>query len=271
MRFVYIDEAGISAQEPVTTVAGVIIHADTQFVKTENAIRELFDEFVPNKLRPGFIFHATKLYSGTKKIDPVIWRDGARWGLLEGMMGLPKKLDLPVSVGMCRRGESIWNDRMPVERGDHAMALMLCLGLADRYLRHHTPDYEVGSMVMEDVGKNKQLLELIPKLLREKPITLEPDELYQSPEDIARGVVPDGEMAMTKIRDGIYWQSKQSAQFLQIADAWAFAWRLFLSSPSPDGARLMRAAFDGSCPPRDIFPMVHGANQFGWSASKKAI
>lgn len=42
MRFIYMDEAGTSAHEPVTVVVGVIIHADTQWVSAADLIRYHF-------------------------------------------------------------------------------------------------------------------------------------------------------------------------------------------------------------------------------------
>ena len=265
MRYIYIDEAGISANEPITVVASVIVHADSKFLVTEKEIDALFDKHVPDKLREGFIFHATKLYSGTARIEPGIWKDGARWALLEGMVALPKMIGLPVSVGICRRGQPSKIPKMRPEQSDHAEAFLFSISLADRYLRKYTREHEVGCMVVEDAGKTRKILDKIPDLLRSNPFVLPPEELASSGLPSPWGDKGSGEMMVEKIRDGIYWQDKKQARFLQLADAWAFAWRLFLSSPAPDGERLMRAAFGGRHPPRECFPSDVGANSFIWS------
>ena len=41
MRFVFLDEGGISSHEPVAVVAGVIVHADEQLVPLERELERV--------------------------------------------------------------------------------------------------------------------------------------------------------------------------------------------------------------------------------------
>jgi hypothetical protein len=61
VRFIYTDEAGISASEPVTVVAALIVHADTQWHKAANLINALLG-YVPKRYQEGFVFHATSIW-----------------------------------------------------------------------------------------------------------------------------------------------------------------------------------------------------------------
>jgi hypothetical protein len=65
MRFVYVDEAGTSAEEPVTVVVGVIAHADKQVMFAEGAINEVLGA-VPPKFKDGFVFHAKDVWGNER-------------------------------------------------------------------------------------------------------------------------------------------------------------------------------------------------------------
>lgn len=63
VRFVFLDESGISANESVTVVAGVIVHADLQWKEVEKALFDLADKYltatsgpagVPESIRKNF-------------------------------------------------------------------------------------------------------------------------------------------------------------------------------------------------------------------------
>ena len=60
MRFIYLDEAGISnpANEPYLVVAGVIIDADHQWMAVEPHLHVLAETCAPQPRRPNFVFHA---------------------------------------------------------------------------------------------------------------------------------------------------------------------------------------------------------------------
>lgn len=64
VRFVYVDESGISVNENTLVVAGVIIDADSQWSRVAQHLDQLVNEFVPHGQRNGFIFHATEFFTG---------------------------------------------------------------------------------------------------------------------------------------------------------------------------------------------------------------
>ena len=68
VRYVYADESGISINESFVVVAGVIIHADTQWNVVEKHIGELIEKYVAKEDRSGFCFHATDLFQGSGKV-----------------------------------------------------------------------------------------------------------------------------------------------------------------------------------------------------------
>jgi hypothetical protein len=73
VRLIYTDEAGTSAKEPVCVVASVIVHGDQQWRPLENEVQRIVKERVPSNLKEKFIFHATEVFSGGKKIDRLAW------------------------------------------------------------------------------------------------------------------------------------------------------------------------------------------------------
>ncbi|MGX4773891.1 hypothetical protein ACWAUC_29290 [Bradyrhizobium guangdongense] len=50
MRYIYMDEAGTSAKEPVSVVVGIILHADRQYVNAEARLDEAL-KLVPTELQ----------------------------------------------------------------------------------------------------------------------------------------------------------------------------------------------------------------------------
>jgi hypothetical protein len=71
MRYVYIDEAGISDNEPVAVVVGIIVNADRHYLRTEAALRFVLGK-VPTGLGPNFISHAKSIWGirDFEKIGP---------------------------------------------------------------------------------------------------------------------------------------------------------------------------------------------------------
>jgi hypothetical protein len=69
VRFIYTDEAGTSAKEPVTVVIGLVVNPDTQLLPATSEVDKIFAT-VPPQCRKTFEFHATSIW-GNKK-----YRDG---------------------------------------------------------------------------------------------------------------------------------------------------------------------------------------------------
>src|SRR5205809_1008760 len=68
VRFVFMDEAGTSAHEPVTVVVGLIADADKHVVSAEAAVLEALGA-VPAQFKDGFVWHATQVFGDAKFQD----------------------------------------------------------------------------------------------------------------------------------------------------------------------------------------------------------
>jgi hypothetical protein len=63
VRFVYMDEAGISSREPIVLVVAIIVDADRRWKRLESRIHEIAAErgVDPEQI----VFHAKDLFHGT--------------------------------------------------------------------------------------------------------------------------------------------------------------------------------------------------------------
>src|SRR6476469_7908741 len=67
-RYVYVDESGISSNDRVTVVAGIIVNADKQLKGIEERIEGIIAQYVPEEYQEWFSFHATDLFHGSGRI-----------------------------------------------------------------------------------------------------------------------------------------------------------------------------------------------------------
>lgn len=102
MRYIFMDEAGTSAKEPVTVVVGIIASADDHVLSAEALAHEMLGA-VPVGLRPGFKFHATQIY-GDKNYQDAGWSLTDRLELLFNMMSVPKRIGMAISLAAQWRG-----------------------------------------------------------------------------------------------------------------------------------------------------------------------
>lgn len=234
VRFVYMDEAGTSAEEPVTVVVGLIIHADRQSMFAEAAIREVLGA-VPEQFSKGFVFHATDVWGNPQYRDT--WSMADRMALLRAMMSLPKRIGIPISFGVVRRSSDDGVDHaklgMTKPQWQHNSAFITCIAAADKYIRTHADLTEVGTVVAEDVPEMRKFLKLAPQVLRNAPITLAPEHLIPSKLERELGYsVTERDFRVTRIRNSIHFVEKRDDPLLQLADACAFGLRRFLSDQS---------------------------------------
>ena len=104
MRFVYTDEAGISAKEPVTVVVGLVVHADKEWMRATDLVSEALTK-VPEKFRENFTFHATAVW-GSHKYRPD-WTFEDRLALLRRMMSIPNEVGCAIAFKESRRDNSL--------------------------------------------------------------------------------------------------------------------------------------------------------------------
>src|SRR5262245_60745155 len=103
MRIVYMDESGTNERQSNLAVCGCIIHGDTQFVPIENHLKSLVEKHIPEDKRECFYFHATDIYhgggTGCLFNDRQEWPDERRWAILDDLVAIPRKFNIPVCVG----------------------------------------------------------------------------------------------------------------------------------------------------------------------------
>ncbi len=216
VRFIYIDEAGISANEPVTVVVGIIVDADKYWRLAEAKMNQLLED-VPECFRQGFIFHAATI-SGSKKYHEK-WAKNDRLAFLQEMMSIPKQLNLPISLGIAHRNAPFPTThalpKMAKEKLQHMMAFYMCMHRADVYLRIRAGQNEVATIVAEDVPSMRRFLRMSLELVRDDPTLLEH--------------AIDPKEHVSRIIDTVHFAEKSHGPLLQIADACAYGFRRYFS------------------------------------------
>jgi len=238
MRYIYVDEAGTSENEPVTVVLGIIVHADTQYLDTERKLADVIGT-VPAELRGGFVAHATRVWND-QKLRPV-WSMERRIDFLRAMVGIVNDARIPFCVAMTRRTNR--GDPCGVlSRADfhHQWAFGLCIAHADRYVRERAGANEVATVVAEDCPEKRRVLRSAAKRLTDQPVRIR--ARVATIEGNRETVQQDGgaEYRIERVKDTIHFAAKTDGPFLQIADACAFAWRRFFNSQDL-GEELVRA------------------------------
>lgn len=233
MRYIYVDEAGTSEEEPVTIVVGLVVHPDYQLMQAEAAIQEALHA-VPQQFREGFCFHATEVWGSPKYKD--VWAQTDRMNLMHAMMFLPRRLGIPIALGMARRNSPqrfLERSTFAKFQEDHLIAFQLCLSQADRYIRLYGEISEVATVVAEDHPEMRRFLKVVPKALRDRSVILERGMFRKTEEDKNNGyVAQSGEIRATRIRNGVHFVEKDEDPLTQIADACAFGFRRYFAEQS---------------------------------------
>lgn len=227
VRYIFVDEAGISAKEPVSVVVGLTVDADRQLLFAETAVRDVLGG-VPPEFRGGFVFHASDIWGTRYRSN---WALADRLAVLRAMMMLPRRLGIPISVGMVRRGGSLGPAEMSVAEFDHVIAFHACITRADKYIRDHGAPNEVATVVAEDNPRMRRFLRNITKSegLR-AGFTLPPGMLKPTLAEQEAGFISqESENRISRIRHAIHFVEKGDDPMLQLADACAFGLRRFFS------------------------------------------
>jgi hypothetical protein len=166
------DEAGISnpKQEPFLTFAGIIVHADSKLNAIENHLERLIYRHIPARLREGFVFHATEIFSCGKTlkkqkpdfIGPWEWPLERRLKIADDLAAMIKKFDLPIAMGSIERAKFREDFDLPPEMttteevvAAHVSAFLNSAMIAEQWMRKNASD-ENCLLIVED---NKQARE----------------------------------------------------------------------------------------------------------------
>jgi hypothetical protein len=222
VRFLYLDETGISFDAPRVSVAGVIVHGDTQYPKIRERFDALIEENIPEDDRHNFTFHATDLYQGSDyyRRHRSEWPPERRLRVFNEIVKIIEDFVLPVVL------ES--HDRTTIEaivpntdRQDHtnfvqALGILGCLLKADAWLAKFSPN-ELAVVVHEDGTKAKSAIQSIIRNLRsdnfwKDGITHYVPELNP---DVIR-------TPLKRIVDTVHFVGRADSPTLQLADFCAF-------------------------------------------------
>jgi hypothetical protein len=243
VHFIYMDEAGTSAKEPVTVVAGVILHGD-QWSAAQQSLRETLDEYVPTELRQDFHFHAKEVFSGYRGTS---WDRFARQKLIAAVASIPRRSGMAIAFGSMRRTYTP-REATGVNTVDfhHAMSFNMCVQRANKYVRDWTPATEMATVVAEDVREKRRLLKAVLRLSY-PPIVVQ-GRVLPTEREVALGRITQTDGGpVDRIIDTVNFAGKHEAPLLQLADACAFVFRRFLSEQSL-GLELMTEMLGGPPP-----------------------
>jgi hypothetical protein len=214
MRMICLDESGISTNDPCAVVAGVIMHPGKQVKALDDYLRSMVEDYVPPELREGFTFHATEIYSGKKRFDKERWPMELRWKVLDELVSIPKKFDMPIVMGFVPKGK-LRRDYASFEQRDidlaaHAISFTIALVAANMYMQRRGDPDEMASVTVENSDHARTLIRTTHDFIRN------PAQVAQLPDEVAMYLPLD------RIIDAVTFAPKASSA-LQVADAVAFA------------------------------------------------
>src|SRR5574343_609906 len=106
VRVAFIDESGVSPNDPVVAVSAVIIKGDKQLSDVEDKLLSLIDTFIPASARNGFFFHASDIFSGNGFFaDRNLWPAERRFEILDSLADVIVSHELPVSHSSKNKAE----------------------------------------------------------------------------------------------------------------------------------------------------------------------
>jgi hypothetical protein len=237
VRFVFVDEGGISRDEPFAVVAGVFVHGDEQLIPLENELERLKQKHIPKEDQKGFVFHAKDIWSGTGKVfkDREKWPLLRRLAILHDLARVPCRFDIPIvyqdveraTFDMSDAAERAGREPTDFERhvAIHATAFCATILRSEETMRMKWRS-EVAQLVAED---NDQVRSLVRGS----------QEIFLDPSKAEGPVLPNHILPLRKIRGAVHFAKKSESRPLQLADICAFIIRGHLAK-HPRNAPLYR-------------------------------
>jgi hypothetical protein len=262
---VYLDESGISTNETITVVAGVIIDADKQWKAVSQYIDSLIEEYVPKEHRDGFVFHAKHLFHGSQIFDPSKYPPERRREVLKKLVEIPAKFYLPTVYGY---SDKWWfraaHERCPsrhrhrVSAVHHAVTYAFCAIAVERFMREHARPEEIATLIAENNEDARKAVKTIHHHLRGKALNAK--EATATFLRILRENGAGDYLPIRKIIDCVHFALKDEAILLQIADACAFTYRCYLEN-KPNTTELSEALMRNNLKALEPNKSEHGSVQ----------
>lgn len=226
VKFAYIDESGISINERISTVAGVIIDADAQWRRVEDHLHALVREYVPERHREAFKgFHTADLFHRPPRL--VVERPHEA---LKEILKIPAKFGLGVSFGFFRKPikkkpENQSQNERRIEASkqahtSHAVAFGMCFLGVEMFMQHHCPRNEIATLVAEN---NTETGKTVKRVASETGKKMDASARQMSLEMSLKieGTGQSFPIPMRRIVHSVFMAEKDEASLLQIADACA--------------------------------------------------
>jgi hypothetical protein len=218
VRLTYLDEAGNSPDEQHLVVGGVLVDGDRQLSGVENHFSILIQKHIPLDDRAGFIFHATDLWSGGGYFkDRNKWPLEKRLEILDDLVAIPAKFELPVAVGsidwstftidLLNPGSS----KHDLQIAAHTVAFGHCCMGIERFMLAALPN-EITILIAEDRDKVRASLKEAISAFQNPVVAM---QLHMDPNYFPFGV----------IKDTVHFAKKNESRSLQVADVCTFILR----------------------------------------------
>jgi hypothetical protein len=219
VRLAYLDEAGIGniANEPILTVGGVIVNADSQLDAIEDEIERITKRRVPEHEREEFCFHAADIYGGNGRFDKgrhPYWTEERRFALFEDFVSIPKRICLPVVTSHVDRRKFPEVVDPSQIKGDltvaaHVSAYVSTLISIDLWVRKYRKN-EYCMVIVEDNERARQNMKEMHRAFQQKSV-----EKLLSEED--KNYLP-----FRRIREDPTFQPNRPGHPLAVADMVSF-------------------------------------------------
>jgi hypothetical protein len=190
------------------------MHPEKQAKALDDYLRSMVEDYVPSALREGFAFHATEIYSGKKRFNKNRWPMNLRWKVLDELVSIPAKFDMPIVMGFIPKGK-LRRDYVALKQRDidlaaHAIAFTTALCSGNMYMQMGAAPNEMASVTVENSDHARTLIRTTHDFIRD------PEQVKQLPDEVAK------HLPLDRIVEDVTFASKSSSA-LQVADAVAFA------------------------------------------------
>jgi hypothetical protein len=216
VRYIYMDEAGTSVGEPVTVVAGVIVHGDTQWKPMEQHLLDVKERHIPAEHLAEFVIHGKDILNGRKAPffgDNKEWPADRRMQIIKDVLQIRSGLGFSVCLGYSFRESSKESDTKEAAHFRHVLSYCNCLIGCEEFMRRFAQD-EVATVVAEDIPEKRRAIK----------------------ETHSRIVAPNTDfpalresLPIRHIVDDVHFADPKRSSLLQFADAYAFSFRRILA------------------------------------------
>ncbi len=188
------------------------------------------ERHIPERIRDGFIFHATELFNGGKTlrrekielIGPHEWPVERRLEIAEEIMDIPRKFKLPVVIGFIDRAQFPISFALPEGMSEvetiiaaHVSAFMSCAMMAEHWVRKEASN-ENCLLIVENNDRARNVIRDVQRYHQERKLEAVLDE-------VGRQHFP-----FRKIKEDPLFQPKRASNPLVIADFCAYVFKRFL-------------------------------------------